>query len=254
MNAAHPSLPIRPPDSTDRPSHAFLIIPFLSRPLQRLVSSAAMTSRSLPRATSHLLFQLTRAIGRQSAHAEFRWMQQTLSSPPPGIPSSGKNLQEMLARRVSGEPLQYILGESQYESSGHILSTTRHVHACSEMCMGPPIVIASPESLVLYLLSRINAAYVFQHCSTDLEPSSWLFEASHLRLGASMNLSATHLILYHPCLSLMHPIQSQFLSGMAQKPGACMCQMGRHCKTLPADLKFVPGPKPTHITCGTTNC
>ena len=181
-------------------------------------------------------------------------MQQTLSSPPPGIPSSGKNLQEMLARRVSGEPLQYILGESQYESSGHILSTTRHVHACSEMCMGPPIVIASPESLVLYLLSRINAAYVFQHCSTDLEPSSWLFEASHLRLGASMNLSATHLILYHPCLSLMHPIQSQFLSGMAQKPGACMCQMGRHCKTLPADLKFVPGPKPTHITCGTTNC
>ena len=107
---------------------------------------------------------------------------------------------------------------------------------------------------LVYLLSRINAAYVFQHCSTDLEPSSWLFEASHLRLGASMNLSATHLILYHPCLSLTHPIQSQFLSGMAQKPGACMCQMGRHCKALPADLKFVPGPKPTHITCGTTNC
>ncbi|KAI1794105.1 S-adenosyl-L-methionine-dependent methyltransferase [Ganoderma leucocontextum] len=73
-----------------------------------------MTSAGLPRATSHLLFQLAHAIGRQSAQVEFRWMQQTLSSPPPGIPPSAKNLEEMVARRVSGEPLQYILGSQPF--------------------------------------------------------------------------------------------------------------------------------------------
>ncbi|KAH9931076.1 S-adenosyl-L-methionine-dependent methyltransferase [Epithele typhae] len=66
------------------------------------------------RSASNLLAQLTHALGKDSAQAELRWMRQTLSHPPPGLPSTAGSLEEMVARRISGEPLQYILGSQPF--------------------------------------------------------------------------------------------------------------------------------------------
>ena len=186
-----------------------------------------MTSSGLPRATSHLLFQLARAIGRQPAHAEFRWMQQTLSHPPTGIPPSGKNLEQMVARRVSGEPLQYILGEFQYESSSHLLATTCHVHACSEKCIEPSLsellrcfrstsrlCILTPvltprmfyEAVVLVLSTRLG--FQARHLNTEgFPPSSWIRAA---------NMVATHLILCQARAYLISQARGLY-NGITQK-------------------------------------
>lgn len=62
----------------------------------------------------HLLSTLEAAIGRESARLEFKWMTQALSSAPPPHPMTRHapipDLPTMVARRVRGEPLQYILG------------------------------------------------------------------------------------------------------------------------------------------------
>ena len=70
-----------------------------------------MASGPTARALPSLLSQLARAIGQESAKAEIRWMKQTLENPPPRLRASARTLEEMVARRVGGEPLQYILGE-----------------------------------------------------------------------------------------------------------------------------------------------
>ena len=46
-----------------------------------------------------MLRSLERAIGRESANLEFKWMLE-----------NGGSIKEMLKRRLKGEPLQYILG------------------------------------------------------------------------------------------------------------------------------------------------
>ncbi|RDX40445.1 S-adenosyl-L-methionine-dependent methyltransferase [Lentinus brumalis] len=79
-----------------------------------------------------LLSQLSRAIGRQSALSELRWMQQALSNPPPGISPACRSLDEMVARRVRGEPLQYILGSQPF---GPL-----------DLAVRPPVLIPRPET------------------------------------------------------------------------------------------------------------
>ena len=100
-------------DTADKPAYGFLIVVLIPgcRSCGGIIIHAGMTSAILSRAAPRLLSQLSRAIGRESAHAELRWMQQTLDNPPSGIPPTAKTLEEMVQRRVSGEPLQYILGE-----------------------------------------------------------------------------------------------------------------------------------------------
>ena len=64
---------------------------------------------------AHWLAQLSNVLGRETARLELRWMMQAAASP-----SASSNEQSavptpdvaaMVARRLSGEPLQYILGE-----------------------------------------------------------------------------------------------------------------------------------------------
>lgn len=63
------------------------------------------------RAASSLLAQLSRAIGHESAQNELRWMQQAFERPPAGIYLAARTVEDMVSRRIRGEPLQYILGE-----------------------------------------------------------------------------------------------------------------------------------------------
>ena len=51
-----------------------------------------------------LLARLIRAVGPESASNELRWMQQACAR------TDDKRLENMVARREGGEPLQYILG------------------------------------------------------------------------------------------------------------------------------------------------
>ena len=59
---------------------------------------------------SHLLASLSNVLGRESARLELRWMMQALAAKPQGQREE-EALSAMVARRTSGEPLQYILGE-----------------------------------------------------------------------------------------------------------------------------------------------
>ncbi|RPD59882.1 S-adenosyl-L-methionine-dependent methyltransferase [Lentinus tigrinus ALCF2SS1-6] len=79
-----------------------------------------------------LLSQLTRAIGRHSAEVELKWMKGTLDNPPSGIRQSCRSLEEMVARRAAGEPLQYILGSQPF---GPL-----------ELAVRPPVLIPRPET------------------------------------------------------------------------------------------------------------
>lgn len=61
-------------------------------------------SLAMPRShIQRLLNALASNIGRESAKQELKWIQQT----------GRTDLEAMLRRRTMGEPLQYILGESQ---------------------------------------------------------------------------------------------------------------------------------------------
>ncbi|KAI0780084.1 S-adenosyl-L-methionine-dependent methyltransferase [Fomes fomentarius] len=85
----------------------------------------------VPRSVSTLLAKLARVIGHESAQTELRWMSQALQHPP-GIPLSANSLQQMIARRVAGEPLQYILGSQPF---GHLNLAVRR-----------PVLIPRPET------------------------------------------------------------------------------------------------------------
>ena len=90
-------------------------------------TNPAITVRSGMLPARALIAQLSRAIGRESAETELRWMKQTLSDPPPGIRPSCRSLEEMVARRVAGEPLQYILGEHNESGSTLIMSYAAYI-------------------------------------------------------------------------------------------------------------------------------
>ena len=61
---------------------------------------------------AHGLAQLSRALGRQSAAVELRWMMHAIALDRSADHRHvSDTLSVMIARRVSGEPLQYILGE-----------------------------------------------------------------------------------------------------------------------------------------------
>ncbi|EIN11879.1 S-adenosyl-L-methionine-dependent methyltransferase [Punctularia strigosozonata HHB-11173 SS5] len=79
-------------------------------------------------AASSLLGILTRAIGRENAASELRWITQHARRhmlPPSAVAG-------MVARRVAGEPLQYILGTQPF---GDL-----------ELIVRPPILIPRPET------------------------------------------------------------------------------------------------------------
>ncbi|KAI0630327.1 S-adenosyl-L-methionine-dependent methyltransferase [Trametes polyzona] len=84
------------------------------------------------RAAPSLLAQLSRAIGSQSAHNELRWMQHALKNPPGGIRPTADTLEDMVARRISGEPLQYILGSQPFGPLN--------------LAVRPPVLIPRPET------------------------------------------------------------------------------------------------------------
>lgn len=60
----------------------------------------------------HCLSQLAHALGPESATLELKWMMQAVEQQRPADQQRASDtLSAMVARRVSGEPLQYILGE-----------------------------------------------------------------------------------------------------------------------------------------------
>ncbi|KAI0040011.1 S-adenosyl-L-methionine-dependent methyltransferase [Auriscalpium vulgare] len=75
-----------------------------------------------------LLRALQQAIGAPSAHNELRWMKRAIAASPATVP----DLDTMVARRVAGEPLQYILGAQPF---GPLMLQVR-----------PPVLIPRPET------------------------------------------------------------------------------------------------------------
>ncbi|KAI0790810.1 S-adenosyl-L-methionine-dependent methyltransferase [Abortiporus biennis] len=73
----------------------------------------------------HLLNTLSIVLGNEAAKQELKWMQQAIH--PKSV-----TLQDMVARRVRGEPLQYILGTQPF---GPLTLFTR-----------PPVLIPRPET------------------------------------------------------------------------------------------------------------
>lgn len=81
---------------------------------------------------AHLLSQLSAALGRDAARAEMRWMLQALQQQQQQQHPRRVELADMVARRVAGEPLQYILGSQPF---GPLNLLTR-----------PPVLIPRPET------------------------------------------------------------------------------------------------------------
>ena len=60
----------------------------------------------------HCLAQLSRVLGAESASVELKWLMRAIDEQRAvGHQQASDTLSAMVARRVSGEPLQYILGE-----------------------------------------------------------------------------------------------------------------------------------------------
>lgn len=58
------------------------------------------------RAAGHLLSKLSKDLGPRQARHELRWMQESLLLND----AQERSLEQMITRRLAGEPLQYILG------------------------------------------------------------------------------------------------------------------------------------------------
>ncbi|CCM00265.1 uncharacterized protein FIBRA_02295 [Fibroporia radiculosa] len=83
--------------------------------------------------TRQLVVALKRSVGARAAELELKWMRQAVEQPP--IPASlhpTPTFEEMLARRVAGEPLQYILGSQPF---GPL-----------DLIVRPPVLIPRPET------------------------------------------------------------------------------------------------------------
>ncbi|KAI0823729.1 S-adenosyl-L-methionine-dependent methyltransferase [Trametes gibbosa] len=81
---------------------------------------------------SRLFTHLSRAIGPHSAQNELRWMKRALDNPVRGLEPTSSTLHDMVARRVRGEPLQYILGSQPF---GPL-----------DLVVRPPVLIPRPET------------------------------------------------------------------------------------------------------------
>ncbi|KAI0374069.1 S-adenosyl-L-methionine-dependent methyltransferase [Pilatotrama ljubarskyi] len=106
----------------------------------------------MPPPSRALLAQLSRAIGRESAQNEFRWMQHALAHPPNGIRPPVKTIEEMVARRVRGEPLQYILVRTATLTATRFRTALTPVPPGSQpfgplhLLVRPPVLIPRPET------------------------------------------------------------------------------------------------------------
>ncbi|KAH9948530.1 S-adenosyl-L-methionine-dependent methyltransferase [Amylocystis lapponica] len=80
----------------------------------------------MPRSPTPLLAGLARAIGVEAASRELRWMREAVAG------SLNTSLDDMVRRRIRGEPLQYILGTQPF---GPLTLLTR-----------PPVLIPRPET------------------------------------------------------------------------------------------------------------
>ncbi|TFK54153.1 S-adenosyl-L-methionine-dependent methyltransferase [Heliocybe sulcata] len=79
----------------------------------------------------HLLKTLAKAIGRDAAILELRWMKEALRvGRPERLPEL--NLETMVSRRAQGEPLQYILGTQPFGPLNLLIR--------------PPVLIPRPET------------------------------------------------------------------------------------------------------------
>ncbi|TFY58139.1 hypothetical protein EVG20_g8272, partial [Dentipellis fragilis] len=85
-----------------------------------------------PSCTARLLKTLAAAIGHESAHMELKWMQQAVASADSARSPAVPDLSTMVARRTTGEPLQYILGTQPF---GPLHLRCR-----------PPVLIPRPET------------------------------------------------------------------------------------------------------------
>jgi len=98
-------------DSSHPPRRPLSLGVFSTRHMRHHLSGALSRSSPLVR---ELTERLAGAIGRGSAHQEVRWMRDALQEQHE---ARDEMLSRMLARRVAGEPLQYILGTSAFVRS-----------------------------------------------------------------------------------------------------------------------------------------
>ncbi|KLO09242.1 S-adenosyl-L-methionine-dependent methyltransferase [Schizopora paradoxa] len=82
-------------------------------------------------ATPALVLQLAKILGRRQAKQELRWMQDTLLNKHQNDEKSFL-MNQMIKRRIAGEPLQYILGTQPF---GHL-----------ELLVRKPVLIPRPET------------------------------------------------------------------------------------------------------------
>ena len=99
-------------------------------------TNPAITVRSGMLPARALISQLSRAIGRESAETELRWMKQTLSDPPPGIRPSCRSLEEMdiifgavqaEKRRADIEQEERVFAQAQPHDEGSVRSEIEKV-------------------------------------------------------------------------------------------------------------------------------
>ena len=96
---------------------------------------------------SQLLSRLSTALGRESARSELRWMMQAL----PDDAQRDTKLADMVSRRTSGEPLQYILGECGRDQTSRVLllptrGTGTQPFGPLTLLTRPPVLIPRPET------------------------------------------------------------------------------------------------------------
>ncbi|KAF8313132.1 S-adenosyl-L-methionine-dependent methyltransferase, partial [Clavulina sp. PMI_390] len=108
------------------------------------------------------LARISRSIGRNATINELRWMTESLSQPVPQInPSAGVaplNLEVMLRRRATGEPLQYILGTQPF--------------GLLDLLVEPPTLIPRPETeeWSLWLSEILRGDLASESKRTDMRP------------------------------------------------------------------------------------
>jgi methylase of polypeptide subunit release factors len=108
------------------------------------------------RQAGNLLATLASAIGQESAQIELRWMKQALSprlaeKSAPGTLLSRPSLAKMVERRVKGEPLQYILGET-----GPVLIVLSSVKFIPQDLNPLDLSISSHAHQFLFLAQRLK--------------------------------------------------------------------------------------------------
>lgn len=100
-----------------------------------------------------LLARLSASLGKQTATQELRWMCEAVAKSSGADTGSdakaGTDLEQMIARRLRGEPLQYILGES---GAGPVI---RHYSSSSSLT---PLMTMNNSKQARSLSVRLNCA------------------------------------------------------------------------------------------------